>query len=91
MSKSRLSHNVYSPSIYRHLGQTGQTVLTAQSVQDSVNRATLFAVFLSNIWSLIKAVGSGLLIALVLVEIWALFWFLCALDDVCYAANTGGL
>ena len=91
MSKPRLSHNVYSSSNYRHLGQIDLTVLTAQSVQDSVNRATLFAVFQRNIWSLIKAVGIGLLIALVLVEIWALFWFMCALDDVCYAANTGGL
>ena len=91
MSKPRMSHNVYSPSNYRHLGQIDLTVLTAQSVQDSVNRATLFATFQRNIWSLIKAVGIGLLIALVLVEIWALFWFLCARDDVCYAANTGGL
>lgn len=87
MSKSRLSHNVYSPSNYRHLGQAGLTVLTAQSVQDSVNRPTLFAVLKRNIWSLIKMVGIGLLIALVLVEIWALFWFMCALDNVCYAAN----
>ena len=40
-----------------------------------------------NIWKLIKGVGIGLLIALFLVEIWALTWFLCAIDDVCYAAN----
>ena len=83
-----MSHNVYSPSIYRHLGQTDQAVLTAQSVQDSVNRATLFAVFRRNIWSLIKAVGIGLVIALVLVEIYARFWFICAVDDLCCAANT---
>lgn len=43
------------------------------------------------IWQAIKAVGIGILITLFLIEIWALFWFLCALDDVCYAANTGGL
>ena len=91
MSKSRLSHNVYFPSILKHLEQTDQTVLTAQTVQYSVNSVTLFALLRRNIWSLIKAVGIGLLIALVLVEIWALFWFMCALDDVCYAANTGGL
>ena len=46
---------------------------------------------ISIFWKCAKAVGIGLLIALVLVEIWALFWFLCALDDVCYVANTGGL
>ena len=79
---------MYSPIIYRHLGQTDQAVLTAQSVQDSVNRATLFAVFRRNIWSLIKAVGIGLVIALVLVEIYARFWFICAVDDLCCAANT---
>ena len=83
-----MSHNIYSPSIYRRLGQTDLTVLTAQSVQDSVNRATLFAVFRRNIWSLIKAVGIGLVIALVLVEIYARFWFICAVDDLCCAANT---
>ena len=83
-----MSHNVYSPSIYRHLGQTYLTVLTAQSVQDSVNRATLFAVLKRNIWSLIKMVGIGLLIALVLVEIYARFWFICAVNDLCCAANT---
>ena len=43
------------------------------------------------IWQTVKAVGIGILITLFLIEIWALFWFLCALDDVCYAANTGGL
>ena len=83
-----MSQNVYSPSNYRHLGQIDLTVLTAQSVQDSVNRATLFAVFRRNIWSLIKAVGIGLVIALVLVEIYARFWFICAVDDLCGAANT---
>ena len=83
-----MSHNVYSPCIYRYLGQTDQAVLTAQTVQDSVNRATLFAVFRRNIWSLIKAVGIGLVIALVLVEIYARFWFICAVDDLCCAANT---
>ena len=46
---------------------------------------------ISIFWKCAKALGIGLLIALVLVEIWALFWFMCALDDVCYAANTGGL
>ena len=83
-----MSHNVYSPRNYRHLGQIDLTVLTAQSVQDSVNRATLFAVFQRNIWSLIKAVGIGQLIALLLVEIYARDWFICAVDDVCCAANT---
>ena len=83
-----MSHNVYSPCNYRHLGQIDLTVLTAQSVQDSVNRATLFAVFRRNIWTLIKAVGIGLVIALVLVEIYARFWFICAVDDLCCAANT---
>ena len=82
-----MSHKVYSPSIQRHLGQTDLTVLTAQYVKHSANSATLFAVVQRNIWSLIKAVGIGLLIALVLVEIWALLWFMCALDDVSYAAN----
>ena len=85
---SYLSHNVYSPSIQRHSGQTDLTVLTAQSVQYSANSATLFAVFRRNIWSLIKAVGIGLVIALVLVEIYARFWFICAVDDLCCAANT---
>ena len=42
-------------------------------------------------WQTVKAVGAVILMALVLAEIWALFWFMCALDDVCYAANTGGL
>ena len=83
-----MSHNVYSPWNYRHLGQIDLTVLTAQSVQDSVNRATLFAVFQRNIWSLIKAVGIGQLIALLLVELYARYWFICAVDDVCSAANT---
>jgi hypothetical protein len=83
-----MSHKVYSPINYRYLGRTDQAVLTAQSVQDSVNRATLFAVFRRNIWSLIKAVGIGLVIALVLVEIYARFWFICAVDDLCSAANT---
>ncbi len=87
MSKSRLSHNVYFPSILKDLEQTDQTVLTAQTVQHSVNSVTLFAVLRRNIWSVVKAVGIGVLIALFLVEIWALFWFLCAIDDVCYAAN----
>jgi len=35
--------------------------------------------------------GGLLLTALVLVEIWAAFWVLCALDDVCYVANGGVL
>ena len=83
-----MSHNVYSPSIQRHSGQMDMTVLTAQSVQYSANSATLFAVFRRNIWSLIKAVGIGLVIALVLVEIYARFWFICAVDDLCCAANT---
>ena len=83
-----MSHNVYSPSIQRHLGQTDLTDLTAQSVQHSANSATLFAVFRRNIWSLIKAVGIDPLITLVLVEIWSRFWLICALDNVCYAANT---
>lgn len=43
------------------------------------------------IWQAAKVVGTAILITLFLIEIWALFWFLCALDDVCYAANTGGL
>ena len=43
------------------------------------------------IWQTVKAVGAVILMALVLAQIWALFWFMCALDDVCYAANTGGL
>ena len=42
-------------------------------------------------WQTAKAVGAGILIALFLIEIWAFFWFMCALDDVCYAANTGGV
>jgi len=63
-------------------GTTGKPVQTAQPVLPELK---------SIIWSLIKAVGIGLLIALVLVEIWALYWFMCALDDVCYAANTGGV
>lgn len=42
-------------------------------------------------WQTVKAVGAVILVTLVLAEIWALTWFLCALDDVCYAANTGGL
>jgi hypothetical protein len=61
---------------------TGQPVQTVQPVLPELK---------SIIWKLFKAVGIGLLIALVLVEIWALYWFMCALDDVCYAANTGGL
>jgi len=43
------------------------------------------------IWQVAKVAGTAILITLFLIEIWALFWFLCALDDVCYAANTGGL
>ena len=86
--KAYMSHDVYSPSIQRHSGHTDLTVLTAHSVQYSANSATLFAVFRRNIWSLIKAVGIGLVIALVLVEIYARFWFICAVDDLCCAANT---
>jgi hypothetical protein len=56
-------------------GQTVQTVLSVLPEKKSI------------IWSVVKAVGIGVLIALFLVEIWALFWFLCAIDDVCYAAN----
>ncbi len=59
-------------------GTTGEPVYTAQPVLPELK---------SIIWKLFKGVGIGLLIALVLVEIWALFWFMCALDDVCYAAN----
>ena len=56
-----------------------QDVLYTQDRQHSQTK--------SIIWKLIKGVGIGLLIALFLVEIWALTWFLCAIDDVCYAAN----
>lgn len=38
-----------------------------------------------------KAVGAVILSAIFLVYLWALFWVACALDDVCYAANMGGL
>ena len=54
--------------------------------------ATGYQLSLSRLaWQTAKAVGAGILIALLLIEIWALFWFMCALDDVCYAANTGGV
>jgi hypothetical protein len=36
-----------------------------------------------------KLVYAGILIPLVLLEIWALFWFVCALDDKCYYDNVG--
>ena len=42
-------------------------------------------------WQAVKAVGALILTALFLLEIWALFWVLCALDDVCYVANGGVL
>ena len=54
--------------------------------------STGFQLSLSRLtWQTAKAVGAGILIALLLIEIWAFFWFMCALDDVCYAANTGGV
>ena len=42
-------------------------------------------------WQATKFVGGLILAAIVIVEIWALFWVLCALDDVCYVANGGVL
>ena len=60
-------------------GLTGEPVQTALSVLPELK---------SIIWSLIKAVGIGQLIDLLLVEIWARFWFICALDDVRCSANT---
>jgi|TARA_Y100000114_G_scaffold43804_1_gene39372 nicotinamide riboside transporter PnuC len=42
-------------------------------------------------WQAIKFVGGLILAAIVMVEIWGLFWVLCALDDVCYVANGGVL
>ena len=58
---------------------TGQPVQTAQPVLPELK---------SIIWKLFKAVGIGQLIALLLVEIYARFWFIYAVDDVCCAANT---
>lgn len=49
------------------------------------------ATLLNLSWKAVKAVGALILTALILVEIWALFWVLCALDDVCYVANGGVL
>ena len=37
----------------------------------------------------VKTIYAIILIPLVILEIWGLFWFLCALDDKCYYDNVG--
>ena len=46
-------------------------------------------VYFANPNPFMKLVYAGILIPLVLLEIWALFWFVCALDDKCYYDNVG--
>ena len=37
----------------------------------------------------VKTIYAIIFIPIVILEIWGLFWFLCALDDKCYYDNVG--
>ena len=54
-------------------------------IETSENQYSLYSLIRKGLEITAIAIGC----CLAIIYLWAAIWFLCALDDVCYAANVG--